>query len=185
MMKRNRILKITGKTALFIDAANMFYSQKTIGFRVDYKKLYKYLEKTFNVKFAYYYTGFDPNNKKQVKFLDKLETFGYKTFRKPIKKINSKGIVLDKANVDVELALDCVLNLKKFNNFILASGDSDFSYLLKVLKKEDKRVFVISARGHIAKELIVEAEKYISLESLKEEITLDKKSPRTRRGKFS
>ena len=26
---KNKILKTTGKTALFIDAANMFYSQKT------------------------------------------------------------------------------------------------------------------------------------------------------------
>ena len=185
MKNKKQILRLKGSTALFIDAANMFYSQKTIGFKVDYKKLYQYLDEVFHLRLAFYYIGFDPDNQEQVKFLDKLETFGYRTFRKPIKKINNKGLTLDKANVDVELAVDSVLNLKRFKNFILASGDSDFAYLLKVLKKESKRVFVISARGHIAKELVREAEKYISLESLKVEIALNKKSPRTRRGKFS
>ena len=35
-------LKLKGKTAVFIDAANMFYAQKTIGFKIDYKKLKRY-----------------------------------------------------------------------------------------------------------------------------------------------
>ena len=45
---------IIGKVAVFIDAANVLYSQKTLGFRVDYKKLKNYLSNNMEVMGFYY-----------------------------------------------------------------------------------------------------------------------------------
>jgi hypothetical protein len=36
---------IKGKTAVFIDAANIELSAKDLNFRIDYKKLYNWLKK--------------------------------------------------------------------------------------------------------------------------------------------
>ena len=100
-------------------------------------------------------------------FKHKLEKIGYKVIRKP----------LDKANVDVELAIDAILERESYNTLILASGDSDYSYLVEILKKIGKYIIVLSARGHISKELARGANEFISLESLKEEISRQKIIP--------
>ena len=60
-----------GKVAVFIDAANVLYSQKTLGWRVDYQKLKKYLEKEINLDGIYYYTGKIGKLQKQLKFIKK------------------------------------------------------------------------------------------------------------------
>ena len=160
------------KTSVYIDAANMFYSQKTMSFKINYQKLYRFIATSFNMRLISYYTGYDPQNEKQLKFLAKLEGFGYRVVSKPIKRINSKRKRVDKANVDVELAIDAVLECDSYNNFIIASGDSDFGYLLQVLKQKSKNILVMSSRGHISKELRQLSDVYIPLEKLKSEIAV-------------
>ncbi len=44
----------------FIDAANLFYGgEKSLGWKIDYKKLLLYLKNKFSVSRAYYYAGVD------------------------------------------------------------------------------------------------------------------------------
>lgn len=44
----------------FIDAANLFYGgEKSLGWKIDYKKLLVYLKHKFSVSRAYYYAGVD------------------------------------------------------------------------------------------------------------------------------
>ena len=157
-------------TYVFIDAANVFYTSKTLKYKIDFERFYLYLTTNFNIQKIIYYTGYDPNNKKQLKFLKKLEEIGFLVRRKPIKIINARHKRLNKANVDVELAIDALVNQNNFNLMILVSGDSDFAYLIQKIKEADKKVWVISARGHIAKELIKVSDKYLPLEKLKREV---------------
>ena len=64
----------------------------------------------------------------------------------------------------------------------MVSGDSDFAYLLEMLKRKGKKLIVISARGHISKELIINSDYYVPLESLKEKITRKKNHPAIKAG---
>lgn len=183
---KKQILKLKGKTAVFIDAANIFYASKTLKFRLDFSRLIQFFKINLNIRQISYYTGYDPDNKGQLKFLAKLEAFGYYVVRKPVKKIKAKGKLVEKANVDVELAIDALEESLSYKNIILVSGDSDFAYLVKKLKLRGKNIIVISARGHISKELIQLADYYLPLERLEDEISFIKKSPRRkRRGKLS
>ena len=50
------------------------------------------------------------------------------------------------------------------------SGDGDFAPLLDAVKARNKRVLVMSTKGHVAKELLERA-KYINLKKLKNFIT--------------
>ena len=46
------------KTYAFIDAANLFYGgEKSLGWKIDYKKLLAYLKDKYEVKKAFYYAG--------------------------------------------------------------------------------------------------------------------------------
>lgn len=154
---------VKGKAAVFIDAANIFYSQRTLGWRIDYAKLAEYLKKETNLDGLYYYTGKVGALEKQVSFINKLKACGYRVTAKEVKMIkipNSQSV--PKGSLDVELALDAYRFREQFDTLVLFSGDSDFAYLLYLLKQDGKQVVVVSMRRHVAKELIERA-KYVPL----------------------
>ncbi len=161
---------IQGRVAVFIDAANILYSQKTLGWRVDYEKLKAYLESETKLTAIHFYTGKVGADEKQERFLDKLADLGFVVTAKEVKKIRTaRDTYAWKGNLDVELALDAFRLKEDFDVCLLFSGDSDFAYLLDLLKQAGKRVFVVSAKHHIARELIERA-KYVNLNKFEEHV---------------
>ena len=48
------------RTYAFIDAANLFYGgEKSLGWKIDYRKLIRYLKEKYKVKKAFYYAGIE------------------------------------------------------------------------------------------------------------------------------
>lgn len=98
-----------------------------------------------------------------TKYLKKLEAYGFKVISKPLKKIKlnviedikhkKREIYIYKANFDAEIAFDLARINDQIKSVILCSGDSDFVYPLKMLKKEDKNIIIISSKISIAWEL--------------------------------
>lgn len=160
------------RIAIFIDAANIFYSQRTLGWRVDYKKFLTYWRKQGNLKEAYFYSAVISTRKEQLKFFNALKKIGYKVITREVKIVHDKKNkkMIHKGNFDVKLAIDLVLKAKEFDIAVLASGDSDFEPAIEYLRSVKKKVVVVSARGHVARELIKQANEYIPLEKLKNEI---------------
>jgi uncharacterized LabA/DUF88 family protein len=165
---------ITGRVYAFIDIANIFYSQKTFGWKISYKKLKKYLEEECDLQWVSAYTGVFSGDDNQKRFLDLLDILGYRVVTKPVKKIvPKKGSVDYKANFDIEIAFDMIDNIENYDTALLFSGDSDFAVVLDRIKAKGKKVLVFSTRGHISLELIKRA-KYIDLRKLKDFICLEK-----------
>lgn len=160
------------KIAIFIDAANIFYSQRTLGWRVDYEKFLIYWHHQGKITGAYFYTAVISTNKKQLSFFKALEKIGYSVIRREVKIIHDRKSkkVVQKGNFDVKLAIDIVLKAKEFDTAILVSGDSDFEPVIEYLRSIKKKVLIVSSRGHIARELIVRANEYLPLEKIKKEI---------------
>ena len=166
--KKTFKLGTKGRTMLFIDAANMLYSQKDLGWFVDYQKLKNYFETNSELIDVYYYTGKVGTLEKQVSFLNKLSGIGYIVKAKEVKMIKlGGGKFLPKGNLDVELALDAYILNDKYDTIVLFSGDSDFNYLLDLLKEKSKEVLIVSTRGHVSKELL-DAGKYVDLNKLRQ-----------------
>jgi len=135
---------------------------------VDYTKLKSYLEKQTHLHVVYYYTGKVGLLEKQIGFIKKLEKLGFYVVTKEVKFIKTeRGKTVPKGNLDVELALDAFRTCSEYKTILLFSGDSDFAYLIDLLKKQGKRVVVFSTRGHISKDLLDRA-KYIDLRKLKQ-----------------
>lgn len=168
---------IKGKAAVFIDAANILYSQQTLGWRIDYQKLQDYLKSQAKISGFFYYTGKVGALEKQIKFIKKLERLGFSVISKEVKFIKTDdGRLLPKGNLDVELALDAFRFADDYDTLLLFSGDSDFGYLIDLLRQKGKRVLVFSTRGHISKELLERA-KYIDLQKLKDNIIFTSQKP--------
>lgn len=164
---------IADSAMVFIDAANIELSAKDLGFKIDYRKLYKYLTKDYQINFLGFYTvRFE--TKEHDNFLTVLKKSGYKLVTKPLKVIKSRDRKLGdirKANFDVEIAVDAMKFRNSYKTMVLFSGDSDFDYLIKELKKEGKKIIVVSLSHHISKELIESSDYYLDLKKIKKQIS--------------
>lgn len=160
------------KAKIFIDGANIFYTQKKLGWFLDWKKIIKILTEDNNILETRYYTGIKEKDQKMEGFLSYLKHLGIKILTKPLKIIrDEKGNIVHKSNCDLEMAVDILLDSKNFDNLILFTGDSDFVYLIKILQKRfGKKCFVYSSRKTISWELRLEADDSFFLEDLKTRI---------------
>ena len=64
--------------AMFIDVANIYYAARGQDVDVDYVALLKHATKGRDLIRAYAYSGLDPENENQRKFIDFLSKNGYK-----------------------------------------------------------------------------------------------------------
>jgi len=166
---------VKGKTAVFIDSANIYFSQKTMRWRIDFKKLLEYFKENTNLFRIAFYGAINPENKKERKFHDFLEIIGYVVRHKEIKFIKDEAEKIygghRKGNIDVDLTIDAVHFRDDYDSFVLLSGDSDFESLIKYLKAFKKRCIVMSTKGHISIELLKQA-KFIDFKKIRREIEL-------------
>ncbi|MBU1102572.1 NYN domain-containing protein [Patescibacteria group bacterium] len=166
---------IQGRVSIFIDASNIYHSQKRLKWQIDFRKFLGYLKKEVNLQEIYYYTARDLSFAKQTKFLNFLEMIGYKVRSKKVKFIKDKNKEKEKegfhkGNLDVELTMDVLETKEKYDTLILLSGDSDFEPLLQLMKmKYRKRCLVMATKHSISIELI-KCAKYIDLKKLKFQI---------------
>lgn len=158
-------------TAIFIDAANIELSAKDKNWRVDYRKLYKWLGQSNKIVYCGFFTV-RFNTPPHDAFLTVLKKTGYSLVTKPLKLIRGNKTTghIRKANFDVEITVEAMKRVGSFEKMILFSGDSDFDYLLKELKKKGKSIVVVSMKYHIAKELINTTHEYIDLRKIKSKI---------------
>jgi len=161
-----------------IDAANLESSVKDLGWWIDYIKLKALFEKHNLVDIRDYCVHHNSDN--QNKFFVFLKHHGFKLVTKSLKIIKRQDVSqgdMRKANFDVEIAVDAIEMANRFDVLVLFSGDSDFNYLIKSLRKKNKKVIVVSTRHHVARELVQSCDKYIDLKDLKNLIERNKKSP--------
>jgi len=166
---------VTGKVYVFIDAANIFYTQRTLGWRISYEKLRKYFadECGDGLDKIFVYTATDSERPQQKKFLDMLNANSFIVRTKEVKRIRvAKGVYEWKGDFDVELTMDVLDNIKDFDTAVLLSGDSDFAPIVNRMKEGGKRIIVMSAKDHISRELIKFSSKYINLKKLRGRIEL-------------
>lgn len=163
---------VKGRVYVFVDAANMFYAQRTLGWRVSYEKLMRYFVRECGKRTkCFIYVAYDESKRGEQKFLDMLDINGYILRTKAIKKIRVKeNQYKQKGNLDMELAFEMVELASRYDTAVLLSGDSDFSVPIDRIKKKGKRIIVMSTRGRIARELLERA-KFIDLRKLKNKIS--------------
>lgn len=128
-----------------------------------------YFKNNYQLDNVYFYFAYLKNDNKQKSFFKKLRQWGYKIRTKEVKLIKQvDGTILKKGNLDVELTIDAVKDLKFYSTAILMSGDSDFHALVHYLQNRNKKVVVISSKGHVSFELLKASDKYINFNNLRD-----------------
>lgn len=157
MKKEEFRLKLRGKTAVFIDWANVHGWEKSLKREVDPRKLFKHLQSYPEIKNISLYFGTD-EHKRSKQFLTKAFKIGFRVITKPVKyirvtEIEKQKIYRRKCDFDMEIALDCFECLDQFDSFIFFSGDGDFATLYGRLVVRKKQVIVVYSPGHLGKEI--------------------------------
>jgi len=159
------------KSKVYIDGANVFYSQKKLGWSLDWQKVKDFIEDKKEVVEYRYYTGIKNDDDKMRKYLRYLNHIKFYTITKPLKKIKiSESKFIYKCNFDVEITTDILLEKYSLDEMILFSGDSDFSYLIDKLKSMGKKVIVFSSKKTLSWELKLKASEIVYLEDIREKI---------------
>jgi uncharacterized LabA/DUF88 family protein len=163
-----------GRAAVFIDGANLFFTQRHLGWQIDFSRLMAFFMSRYaSVRANYYVPASEPVSEENAAFTRVLTAHGYRITSKPVKKIVNKetGVTVMKGNLDVELVVDALTGVDEYDTFILFSGDSDFLPLLRALKEKGKKIMVYSTQGLSARELLAEPGiAYFDLAVLKERI---------------
>jgi uncharacterized LabA/DUF88 family protein len=151
---------LSKNVAVFVDVANLYYSARGQEVDVDYVALLKAATKGRDLIRAYAYSGLDPENENQRKFIDFLFKNGYKVVHKDIRKFGDGRV---KANLDIELVVDLFRLAKRMDIAVIVSGDGDFAPAIRALQDEGVRCEVISFRPNTSSDLIAVADEFIDI----------------------
>jgi uncharacterized LabA/DUF88 family protein len=151
---------VSKNVAVFVDVANLYYSARGQEVDVDYVALLKAATKGRDLIRAYAYSGLDPENENQRKFIDFLNKNGYKVVHKDIRKFGDGRV---KANLDIELVVDMFRLAKRMDIAVVVSGDGDFAAAIRALQDEGVRCEVISFRPNTSSDLIAVADEFIDI----------------------
>lgn len=168
---------------VFIDASNIQEAQKAKGKFFNYEKLKRYITKKFDGSSTeiYYYSAYPAdgtrdysldNRHKFFTFLKKGLKFNVR--KKELKRISITSdegeSVKEKGDMDVELTIDAMHNLSKYDIAVLFTGDSDFLALVTYLQQKGKRVYIFSSKNNVSKELRTGGNGYFDVLNIDEDI---------------
>lgn len=134
----------------FIDNQNLNLGVRKLGWKMDWRKFRKYLEEKHGVTKAFMFIGHMPEHEDMYM---KLHEAGYLIVLKPTfdmtkavkpddaqkqaeEKPEDKKVI--KGNVDAELVLWAVKEMKNYQKAVVVSGDGDFYSLVEYLDQQKK-----------------------------------------------
>ena len=168
---------------VFIDASNLWQAQKAKGKLFDYEKLKKFLKSKFGASAieVFYYSAYPADGTRDYS-LDSRHRFftflkkglNFVVRKKELKRISivtpAGESIEEKGNMDVEITIDAIHHLRKYDEAIFFTGDSDFLALITYLRRGGKKVFIFSSRNNVSQELRTGGDGYFDILDVQEDV---------------
>lgn len=141
----------------YIDSQNLNLGIQKVGFKLDWTKFYALLTKKYDVKKAYLFIGYVPENESMY---EQLHSIGYSIVLKPTvemlltpeQNVEREEALAKRAaeehkedhkttmkgNIDAEMVLQAMIDYSEYDGAILVTGDGDFFCLAEYLEKQGK-----------------------------------------------
>jgi uncharacterized LabA/DUF88 family protein len=137
------------KIFIQLDVQNLFFAAKDIGKRIDFKKIKDHFDATGDeiVAITAYIVRTPEVNSE--KFENLLKMLGYElNIKHAIITYDQGGSKHYKGtDQDIAICIDCMDSIKKFDKWVLMSGDGDFIDLCNRLRGDNKNVEVWTMPG--------------------------------------
>jgi uncharacterized LabA/DUF88 family protein len=133
---------------------------------LDFFRFRVYLKEKYNVKVAYLFIGYLPENQD---LYNSLQKYGYVLIFKPTLKYKDGKI---KGNCDAELVLQAMIDYPNYEKAIIVSGDGDFHCLIHYLMQQEKieRILIPDRNNYSALLKKVGVNKLVFLNDLEEKL---------------
>ncbi len=116
----------------FIDSQNLNLSVRALGWKMDFRRLRRYLNDKYEVTKAFIFIGYvEGNNDLCVG----LQDAGFICIFKPTLKYKDGTT---KGNCDAEMVLQTMIEYPNYNEAVIVTGDGDFYCLVKYLIENKK-----------------------------------------------
>jgi len=149
---------------IFIDGSHLFYAASSLDIKIDYLKLLNYLTKGAKSFKAFFYTGFNPDDRKQNHFCQKLNHNGYLVITKDLTQLTQKS---GKSLLTLEIAVDLIKLVPNYETAIVLSGDGNLTKAIDTVTYRGARVELVSLRAMTSEKLMNIADSYTDLAVLK------------------
>jgi uncharacterized LabA/DUF88 family protein len=165
------------RLGIFIDGADLLTATSALGFTVDFKRLRSLFQQRGKLMRAVFYAALSEDDKGECSMrhlVDWLQYNGYSTRTKSTKRRNVEQPWFCGA-MDVEFAVDAMRLGRALDHLVLFSGRAELKALVSALQEEGKRVTVVSTlatRVHVADDMRRQADQYVDLAELKDQIRL-------------
>jgi len=167
----------------FIDASNLWEVQKARAKLFDFQKLKHFLKNKFNASEIqiFYYSAYPADGTRDYSLDGKHKFFtylnkglGFTVRKKELKRISiiteDGESIEEKGNMDVEITIDSLHHINKYNIAVYFSGDSDFLALISYLRNKGKKVYIFSSKNNVSEELRTGGDGYFDILELEEDI---------------
>jgi uncharacterized LabA/DUF88 family protein len=147
-----------GGNYAFIDNQNLNLGIQKLGWKMDWRKFRKFLQDKYGVKKAFMFIGHMPEHEDMYL---QLHDAGYLIVLKPTFDMSKPQKVEQpkeeekpedkkpvKGNVDAELVLWAVKEMKNYGKAVIISGDGDFYSLVEYLESEHKLLKLLAPNAH-------------------------------------
>jgi uncharacterized LabA/DUF88 family protein len=156
------------RNIVIVDYGNVSKWEQSLGWRIGIKELGNLVRKISKGKVFlrrfYYGSDYGKNEKSELlvpwsrAVLEKATMSGFDVITKRVKYIHDNSRLdgfQKKCDLDVEMAVDLIRKIEKYDTVILFSGDGDLAYVLKYLfETHNKKAVICTARGHVGREMI-------------------------------
>jgi uncharacterized LabA/DUF88 family protein len=156
------------KVGVYIDVANLTRNGG-YGMRYDILRMFACRDGAEPIRLNAY-VSFDEDRARedpayrsaQFNFYSLLRDFGYKVIQKIVKwYYDENGRAFGKANADLDMAVDALLQSENIDRILLCTGDGDFIRVVQALQNRGCRVEVV-AFENVSQELRREADLFMS-----------------------
>jgi uncharacterized LabA/DUF88 family protein len=201
-LRRDSLLfnpKDFGTIFAFVDFSNVRYWAKSFWAEdnrerlvreVDIEKVAQLIDMVGTVEKYFYYGHYKqrpnlpPEHPSNVPYrnsifrIDKARKAGFRVRTKDIKTIDTYDEAgkrqgqIHKCNFDVEIAMDMIKQLPKYDTVFLWSGDSDFGPLLAYLRRRGKKVVTVCSRAFASSEIQRASDTFIPGDRLRDQLEL-------------
>ena len=119
---------------------------------------------------------------KRRDYRDAIRRYGYNLALKPMRRyVTDEGEIVIKANCDVDLAVDALLQSENLDYILLGSGDGDFLGMVRALQSRGKRVDLLTF-GNASSELRRQVDNHFSGFLMPGILPVDESAPSRMRG---
>ena len=174
-----------GNNYAFIDSQNLNLGTQRMGWKVDWRKFRQYLADEHKVSKAYMFIGYMSENESLYEYMHEL---GFLVVLKPTVDVSDKSDKpedkdkspddkpkekeksLVKGNVDAELVLYAMKELKNYDKALIVSGDGDFFSLAEYLEEQGKLEQILTPNWQYSSLLKPFENKIIRLDKMRRQL---------------